>query len=218
MNIEDYTPNNICKALGIQGFTQDTVFDNSEQAFRLLLCPSFDPEICITFWRSENHHVLEVHSCLEKLWGQSSLIIPGKFIFEGKLILDREFEAIFQLTQNSVETISRTDLLKNQVMCDGMGFDCFVKNGGESWSVSGNAYSELPELSFVNKVLEFCWAKMDGSRIKNAVADAARYKEIDFPKQEVLDPPDKTNLYVLGNQDEREEFLKMLWKADGTLG
>jgi len=51
VNLEDYTPGTICRSLGLGEFQTIWKRGLPTQELKVLLCPSFHPELCLVFGR-----------------------------------------------------------------------------------------------------------------------------------------------------------------------
>src|SRR5262245_1871261 len=50
VNPQDYTPDAICRSLGLGDFQTIWKRGLPMQELKVLLCPSFHPELCLVFW------------------------------------------------------------------------------------------------------------------------------------------------------------------------
>ncbi|KYF50419.1 hypothetical protein BE04_26595 [Sorangium cellulosum] len=69
MLTERYTADAICNAMGLPAFIDPGL---SLPALRLLLMPSFDPEVCITLTGAAGDERLSVVALTESLWQQAA--------------------------------------------------------------------------------------------------------------------------------------------------
>lgn len=74
-----YTSENICRALGLDGFADDPLLSQARQAVRLLL-PSFHNEACLSFVRTDEDISLSIVAAQSRVWqedGPSGTLEPA---------------------------------------------------------------------------------------------------------------------------------------------
>src|SRR6478609_3412525 len=127
MRLEEYSPDAICKAMSLPGFIEEEWAEGDNPTVRLVLTPSFHPELCITISRSGDGTSMSVVSLKEQLWAQRSWIhIPseGEEVNLPSGVFD-EILSLFNTAHGSV------DPERHYVCLDGMGSEaCNVSRAG----------------------------------------------------------------------------------------
>ena len=198
MNLEDYTPDNICRTFGFPGFS-DSSFVQLRDAVRVVLCPSFHPEICITITRS----LFDVRVFSAMLWVQPSIQFIPSFVCTNDGRSDT-FASLHAAAWNVTELPAS----HRKTLClDGMRYHCAIVQAGEVRHLSGNAICRNELTTFLPPILIATHESAIDHRIKNGIADAASYMDIDLPRFEV---PTPTRVAVLGTESDRTEYLETL--------
>ena len=70
MHLEHYTADAICQAMGLPGFVEESWTQCDGPTLRLLLKPSFHPELCLTLFREKESTRLSVVALAERFWTQ----------------------------------------------------------------------------------------------------------------------------------------------------
>lgn len=68
MDLDDYTPDAICKAMGLPSFAEDPALREHTDCLRVLFRPSFHPEVCVTCWPEQNGLAIQTTALLQMLW------------------------------------------------------------------------------------------------------------------------------------------------------
>lgn len=68
MRPDHYTPETICRCIELPGFETDPDITSSGEAIRLLLQPSFHPEVCITFKNGPRESAVSVVAARTMVW------------------------------------------------------------------------------------------------------------------------------------------------------
>lgn len=74
MRYEDYTADAICQAMGLTGFVERSWMLSDRPTIRVVLTPSFNPELCITLFKSPDSTLLTVFALIDQFWAQRSQV------------------------------------------------------------------------------------------------------------------------------------------------
>jgi hypothetical protein len=147
--------------MGLVPLANDLSDAKLHDRLRVLLCPSFDAEICLTF-----------------------------------------------------ERIGETAGLKGQgVTVDGMGVQAYLSEHGPAIAVMDNVGTNSLLRGFVAEILALAFESAENVRCRNALANTGRYVGLDLPVVDALDGPPISMIAVLGDPDERREFLAAIAKV-----
>src|SRR5262245_43874983 len=72
MHLEDYTADNICQAMRLPGFIEAHWAQSDVPTLRVILTPSFTPELCMTFSRTDDSASVSVIALAEQFWAHRS--------------------------------------------------------------------------------------------------------------------------------------------------
>jgi len=205
MNLADYTPETICRAIGLPSFDSDAALADARLALRLLLRPSFDPEVCITILAGDETCTASVVAAKSMVW---LLDRPGV------VKSDRE---VFTLPEESVRVLVAgfeqclAAPPRSGIQIDGMSFDTLLRRSGTAERISGHV-AFAAHASFVAGVIEMVWKGLLNIECKNALARAASYTGLEIAPIQVPVPPPATGILVLGSPEDRRQLLSALGK------
>lgn len=210
MRTEDYTPDAICGTLGIGAFDEPFSQGRPNKFFRLLLCPSFAPELSITLaellpvrgqGRAAKKAVLSIAASRTQIWQMAA---------PGLVTVDRAEYEIDALTRQDVELKFRAALAmptKSVVIADGMPTHAIWRGFASSILVSDNPARGSAFGQFVAEILNIAFSVSEDMRSRNAVAVAGRYVGLDLPFEEGATSKQSAQLTVIGVPDEQNELL-----------
>lgn len=203
MRTEAYTPDAICQCMGIPSFAEDPACVNANEALRLLLKPSFHPEVCLTFAD-----------------GQVSAVCARWMIW-------RQFEPAPMLTDRDVGQVS-SDVFARLlagfspvatpgavpgIVIDGMPADILhIQRGAVQARHGGNAGQRGDFSAFVSMAITEAWRAVENIHCRNALAEAAEYVGTKLAR--IPEPPRKPTIetVVLGPEEDRAQLLEALRK------
>ena len=103
MRIKGYEPDDICQSMGLQSFISDEVRTAGGPAIRLLLMPSFSPEVCVTTYPAADDAALDVRTFDALLWHERFTgHTPNRFATTARLLWtenERFAEQLYRCTQ-----------------------------------------------------------------------------------------------------------------------
>jgi hypothetical protein len=188
----NYTSGKICRALGLGGFADDAPLADAAAAIRLLLTPSFHPEVCISFLRCAGAPRVQVVAAVAQVWRQTG-VAPRRTAVEAAegTIDDASFDDLAGLLADAACCRDA-----KWVILDGMGVHSLLLSGGETRvDLARNAGEVEAYAAFVLKAIDAAWRSVvDAPAVRNALRDAGAYVGLDLPAQEV--PPAKPSVRV----------------------
>jgi hypothetical protein len=164
LNREAYTPDAICRAMGLEAFVPST----SIETLRVLLKPSFHPEGCITV----QSDALQVHFLTRQLWlEQYPCRIPE--LSETVLIPQREFQAVVELFhQAHLEHLQNPPAL----WLDGMPIDAVLRDGSAPTQFSRHPDGNAPK-AFVHALVNLARSSIQLSELQKKLDECDNYVE-----------------------------------------
>lgn len=202
MQTDAYTADAICQCMGLLSFDGDLELASASEAVRLLLKPSFHPEVCITIADAQ----VSVVSARSMIWR----------MFEPAPVLTDRAQA--SLSSEAFDSLLRQMQPVKQangvpgIVIDGMPTDLLhIKTGKIVLRVGGNAGGRRGDFSaFVSAVIRAVWDLISNVHCRNALADTAGYVGESLPRLD--EPPRKPTVatVVLGPAEERAELLAAL--------
>lgn len=200
VNTHDYTPDAVCQTLGLGPFDEEWARGKPAHKIRLLLCPSFDPEICIDLERGEKSSNLRVAIPSAQIWR----VGPG-------------IQTVYSASQDlgcamydSIEASLRAAVSqppRSGITLDGMPVHIAHRSLGAVVLVRTNPGSGEPMGGLVADVIATAFEAIDNQRIRNALSSAGRYVGRDLPYREPMPAPSTTHIAVIGTPGERAEML-----------
>lgn len=206
MRLEDYTPDSICQAMGLKGFIEPSWAESESPTLRVVLTPSFHPELCITFTCGAESAWLSVVALGERFWAQrADVFLPSDR--EQTQVPSHTFEEVVGLFQASH---SAFDPNRRFVCCDGMGSKSCLVSRASTQRLDAHVREQGATGTFIARLIEVAWSSCQRPRVRNSLAQAAWYLDIKYPLENL--PPDApiTRLAVLGKPEDRNEYLEML--------
>jgi len=206
MRLEDYTADAICRAMGLDGFIEPAWEQAENPTLRVVLTPSFHPELCITFTSTGDTAILSVVALAEQFWAQKSMVyLPTN---QEQCAFSPE---IFQEVQGLLrEAHTAFNPERRYVCCDGMGSESCLVSRSETKRLCAHI-SQLEQADrFLRRLLDLAWESCHDPRVQNALAHGAWYLGIECPMREVPDREPVTRLAVLGTPQERQDLFDSL--------
>lgn len=203
MRTGEYTAQAICKCMGLPSFEDDPQCTSASEAVRLLLKPSFHPEVCLTFTSGK----VSVVCARYMIWRQ----------FEpSPMLTDRAEGAIsaelFAALVSSMVPVSHGGGVPG-ITIDGMPSELLhFQQGRIAQKVGGNAARKGDFSAFVALAIVTAWERISSPYCRNALAEAAEYVNKNLPREQ--EPPRKPTIetMVLGPKEDREQLLEAIRK------
>ncbi|MCE4557195.1 hypothetical protein [Pelomonas cellulosilytica] len=202
MKTDAYTPDAICKSMGMPSFEEDPDCSCAAEAIRLLLKPSFHPEICITFADGK----VSVVCARFMIWHQ----------FEpSPMLTDRDRGAVPPAVAASLIS-SMTPVVHPGavpgITIDGMPTDLLhFRSGSVALRVGGNAGRKGNFSGFIAQAIATAWEHISNPYCRNSLAQAGEYVNRSLPRD--VEPPQRKptiETRVLGSSEDRAELLAAL--------
>ncbi len=199
MKLEDYTPDNICVALGVGEFAPQWRRGLPPRQLRVLLTPSRHAEVCITISEIDEAPLsVSVASAREQIWassfggGADTALVASSVSFE------------------EIEVALRGALPigpQGGIAIDGMQVHIAYRSLSATVHSSCNPASRESLAAFVAAIIRRTWEACDNVRVRNALANAARYVDLALPVEDVEPEPARTTIAIIGSPQERAELL-----------
>ena len=206
MRLEDYTADAICQAMDLSGFIEPCWTQAEKPTLRVVLTPSFLPELCITVACTGESAALSVVALAEQFWARRGEVCSPSDHEQVQLPAGA-FEELLGLFQ---EAHTALDPERQCVWLDGMGSEsCLVSLAGTQ-RLRAHVSTTQALGKFVGRLVELAWSGCQGPKLRNALARAASYLNIKYPLE--VEPPQRpvTRLAILGTPDQRRDYLEML--------
>jgi len=209
MKTDAYTPEAICKCMGIASFDDDPACTESAEAIRLLLMPSFHPEICITFMPDK----VSVVCARAMIWRQ----------FEPSPMLADRSEGGMQpatfagLLGSMLPSVTSPDAVPG-ITIDGMPTQLLhFRAGALALKVGGNGGKKGDYSAFIAHAIAVSWDSISSAYCRNALAEAAEYVGKSLPRLPEPQRKPVVETVVLGLEEDRAQLMEALRrKYDGS--
>lgn len=200
MKVEEYTDDAVCFAMGLVQLVPETGGD----VLRLVCCPSFHPEVCVTVTPAD----LVAVALRARLWPEPA---PARMpeISERAAATPEDFEGL-RAAFDAFLAESRRPAAR-VVVCDGMRASAVRAAGGSTERCSGHAVNQ-EERRFVRSVLSLALAKVRSVPLRNRLSWCGRYvssgDDPAFPvePEPPAEAPRVSRLLVLGAPEDRADF------------
>ncbi len=162
MNPQHYTSDAICQAMQLGAFVDPSWAGASSSVLRVVLTPSFHPEVCLTMVERPDSVLLSVVALNEQLWSHPAEVFRATSREEAKLSGDvfSELARRFETAVNSAGPVRR------YVCIDGMGSETCLMVAGSGKQL--RAHVSSPDLNqFVSRWLEVAWRKPQVTWVSN---------------------------------------------------
>jgi len=208
MQLANYTSENICLALGMEGFANDWHLANADESIRVLLMPSFHPEVCVSFLKKGDSVSVTVQSAGQQIWHQEwpTPKLTAIDSAAGSISLDGYFTLV-----ESFEAAANPPDGPRFFVLDGMPTHSIHRRAGERvLDISKNASAEPTYRKFIWHVVSVAWEGILDPRVRNALREAGLYANVALPAQEVSPPKPEVRMVVLGQESETAGILATL--------
>jgi hypothetical protein len=207
MNTDAYTAELICKSMGMPSFEYDPACTHAAEAIRVLLKPSFHPEVCVTFADGR----VSVVSARFMIWRQ---------VEPAPMLADRAegavSEAAFAGLISAMVPITRPNALPG-IMIDGMPTEVLhFQSGAVALKAGGNGGRKGDFSAFLAMAVATAWDCISSPYCRNALAEAGEYVGKSLPRD--AEPARKRTIetLVLGSDEDRAQVIEALKRHHGT--
>jgi hypothetical protein len=204
MKTDAYTPDAICRSLGIGPFNETWTRGRPLSQFRLLLCPSFDPEVFLSVEEVNGKLFASVNIARTHIWRLSQ---------PGTVTCDRATTELVNLTFNDLEQEFRSALADNAqavVVIDGMRMHAVLHMYSRVIQIDDNPGTGSALGRFVATLIDRVYTATENVRCRNGLARAGRYVGLKLAMEPEAELPEVTTMVVLGTAEEQEDMLSAL--------
>lgn len=209
MRLAEYTPDSICNAMGFRAFQFQPEDQSVGPWMRLLLMPSFHPEVCILIHLDGVCGIAEVRTFDALFWhNPTPAHHPALFVETVSLDLATvvNFEEAFQ---NAVLATQADDL--RYVTLDGMpGIAICRAADGKTIEMNENLGGVSPFNSWVRTVAQIIHKSLLPGRCRNASAAAGVYVDLKLSSDSLPALVPVTHVMVLGDEVDRRQVKDIL--------
>jgi hypothetical protein len=192
--------------MNLSGFVEPSWMQHETPTLRVVLKPSFHPELCITVGSTANAAMLSVVALAEQFWARrGEVYLPSDR--EQVQLSASVFEEVLALFDEAHRAL---DPYRRHVFCDGMGSEaCLVSRAGTRRLIAHVSAQRAAD-RFIARLIELAWSDCHQPRVLNALAQAAWYLNVKYPLRDVPPVPPVTRLAILGTAQDRHEYFEML--------
>lgn len=200
-----------CSAvLGIAGLVEPTWRGSGATHLRLLLMPSFHGEVCITFSVSDGaESVLVVAAERPRHDPLRPLLQRGRYAENASLPTG----ASAALIEQFLPARQAYDPEKDRRILDGMAAACVLAQPSGEEILNCHAWNNRLVFRFLGEAISAAWQACVKPEVKNALADAGTYVDVKLPMQELPTEPQRSNIVVLGDNEDHGELLHAIATA-----
>jgi hypothetical protein len=207
MHPDQYTAENVAAAMGVS-FDPGPI--DSGWLTRIVLKPSFHPELCITVVRTDDSARAVVHVLIQQLW-----LCPTPYRFgpcsKNSSTID------VTIAQDLFEhVVERTKRPERSVVIDGMPYDAIVRTPTQVVRCNGNASAEPLVRDALKELFPVLHQKMKTACVRNALARAAAYVRCQLEVVSSLPQAPSVDMAVLGDPEDRLALLTALARKNRT--
>ena len=192
----NYTSENICGALGLDGFANDWQLAQSDECIRVLLKPSFHREICISVLSKEKKVSVVVIAALSQIWLQD-WPVPQLTKVEQDAGSLSEFQ--FARLSSLLNAAAAPKQPARFVILDGMPAYAVLRADREGkLNIDKNVSGDASYKSFIAEAITQAHSATGSPSIRNALADAGSYAGLRIPSEVIPPAKDAVRTLVLG--------------------
>lgn len=209
----NYTSENICHAIGLDGFANDWQLAGAEQAIRALLTPSFHREVCISFLCKGAQASVSVVAADSQIWAQDWPVPLATPHERQDGILSKE---VFLALKELLLAAAKPKTAPGFVVIDGMQAHSVLRCEREGKvNLSQNVSYDSTYGAFVAKAISVARDAIESPNLRNALRDAGTYVGLVLPKEHVPAKKPMVRTIVLGTDEEASQLLESLKKQHG---
>lgn len=205
MLLEQYTPDAICKAMGLPAFIDQGL---PSPTLRLLLMPSFDPEVCITLFGASEGARLSVMALAEPFYRQPAPCRMSAW----KEQVDVSAGVFADISEDFAAAVAADRETTGRMVCiDGMPIDACLLMGTRVDRIADHPYR--PAVSrFVSTFIRIAWEACSGAGVRNGLAQCGRYVGENLPREALPPIAERSRVLILGTAEDRDDLLEQLGK------
>jgi hypothetical protein len=215
MLLDEYTPENVCRAMGLPSFAEDRSLQETGEALRIVFLPSFDPEVSITFRPAESGLAVQVVALKRMLWHERMWCrLPETSSGPFKVAAPNYAALLEGLTD--AKTSLATGQRDRFVILDGMTIAACSYSPNSTIVLEENTSATDAIFAFSTLVVKAAWAGITSPAVANSLSAVARYVDMTYPIVELPPEPPITRLLILGTPDDRKDYFELLRHRDGN--
>ncbi|ESQ76834.1 hypothetical protein [Asticcacaulis sp. AC402] len=203
MRTEAYTPDAICESLGVGKFDLPWQKGQPWKQLRILLCPSFGPEVFLNLWEADGKAMARVVVGRTQIWNLPS---------PGRVTSDHSVNELTDTTFDQIERHFRLALVEpspSVVTIDGMRVHILLKSAMSTIQIKDNpGRSKLGE--YLAATIERLYYSTNNQRCRNGLAQAGSYVEMKLASTPEKDLEEVSTIMVVGAPDEQAEMLEAI--------
>ena len=200
MTHEQYTPNAICQSLGMGGFDEPGL---SSPTLRVLLKPSFSPEVCITL--SGADPILSVVAATEMICRQ--LHPCAMATYRERTSIPATIATQMVADFRAVLTANRNEEGRMACIADGMPCVLMLATEAGTDRVECHAFLSVEE-AFISSLIRVAWESCHNAGVRNTLADCGRYVGLKLAREIVTPMPKLFRIAVVGTMDAKADLLR----------
>lgn len=171
LNLDDYTPDQICRWLGLNGFRTARRHGSPPEELKVLLCPSFHPEVCLIFTEDEGQTRVRVLCAQSHIWTLDNPASVAVAVDESAV----ENVALISLEQSFRGALAQPDR-RGSLVLDGMGVDVIWRHYSATLAVEGaNPGVEDRLGGFLRDAIKSAFDAVSSAACREGLATAAAY-------------------------------------------
>jgi hypothetical protein len=201
MRPDQYTAENVAAAMGVS-FDPGPI--DSGWLTRIVLKPSFHPELCITVVRTDDSARAVVHVLFEQL-----SLYPTPYRF-GPCSKDSSTINVTIAQDLFERVVERAERPGRSVVIDGMPYDAIVRTPAQVVRCDGNASVEPLVRDALKELIPVLHRNMKTVCVRNALARAAAYVGCQLEVVPSLPQAPSIHMVVLGAPEDRLALLAAL--------
>ena len=212
MKLDDYTADAVCQVLGVGRLDPGPL--TTGWALRMLLKPSFHPEVCVTLNASDATRCsAEVVVPAEQVWHAG--LIP-QIVSRATCDLGADFAAAFLAQLSSAPIMigrwmTIDGMMFQALAIDGMSFDAVLRTPEGPRGIAGAVSEDGEESRWIRELLTVLHARIEEAVSIRALAAAGSYAGLELTSPE--SGPAPTRIGVLGSDDDRDALVRALSAA-----
>jgi hypothetical protein len=187
--------------MGMPSFEEDPACTRAVEAIRLLLKPSFHPEVCLTF-ADGNVSVVTARSMIWRQFEPSPMLTDRDEGTIPSVVFNDLIASMVPVAQAGVVT---------GIMIDGMPTELLhFQTGAIALRTGGNAGRKGSFSGFIALAIATAWDCISSPYCRNSLAEAAEYIGKSLPRESEPERKPLIETMVLGPQEDRAQLLEAL--------
>lgn len=193
--------------MGIPRFADEQDLPEGHLALRVVLKPPFSPEVCITVVSSSTGARVSAVTLYEAVHRQPQACTLQRELEYFDIDSDK-IKNIFDHLKAVLDQIDQKDYLVT--ITDGMSFEVAWRQRDKIQQIGKNNFSGGSIYKFERFLIEICLNNVTNPLLRHNLAECGHYVGMERPDTKPPKPPlhRKTQIAILGEQEERDEFIR----------